>query len=114
MPYPIKYNASTESNALKMGSFWIGTGDGSKGPTSVTGYWNSIAPPSGGYAVYVHKASGGPSISIALNDAQLITITNNIAGTSYTTVAECFTYYDSQGDKTVSYTHLTLPTNREV
>jgi len=101
MPYPIKYNTSTESNALKMGSFWIGTGDVSKGPTSTTGYWNSIAPPSGGYAVYVHKASGGPSISIASNDAQLITITNSIAGTSYTTVAECFSYYDSQGDKMV-------------
>lgn len=101
MPYPIKYNTSSEPNALKMGSFWIGTGDGSKGPTSVTGYWNSIAPPNGGYAIYVNRASGGPSIAIASNDDQLITITNNIAGTSYTTAAECFSYYDSQGDKMV-------------
>ena len=101
MSNSIKYNASSESNALKVGNFWIGTGDVSKGPTSTTGYWNTIEPPAGGYAVYVNKASGGPSIGIASNDSELITITNNIAGTSYTTVAQCFSYFDSQSDKMV-------------
>jgi len=101
LPNPIKYNISTESNALNVGSFWIGTGDVSKGPTNSTGFWNGIDPPSGGYAVYVNKASGGPSIAIANNDSELIAITNNLAGTSYTTVDQCFTYFDGQTDKMV-------------
>jgi len=103
LPNPIKYNTSTESNALKSGNFWIGTGDVSKGPTSTTGYWNGLQPPLGGYAIYVHKASGGPSISIANNDGELIFVTNEIAGASYTTINQCFTYYNGQSDKMVMH-----------
>lgn len=99
MPNPIKYNTDTESNALKMGNFWVGTGDVDKGPTSITGYWNGVDPPSGGYTIYVHKASGGPSVRVASNDNELISITNDIAGTSYTTIGECFDYYRGQNDK---------------
>lgn len=36
-----------------------------------------------------------------LNDSELISITNKIAGESYTTVNECFNYYLSQSDKMV-------------
>ena len=102
MPNPIKYNTNAESNALKMGNFWMGTGDVGKGPTSTTGYWNGIDPPSGGYTIYVNKASQGPSIQVASNDNELISITNTIAGTSYTTVNECFNYFQGQNDKMVS------------
>ena len=101
MPNTIKYNASTESRALKKGNFWLGTGDVDKGPTSTTGFWNGITPPAGGYTVYVNKASQGPSIYVAANDGELIQITNKIAGTSYTTVAQCVAYYESQVDKMV-------------
>ena len=102
MPNPIKYNTNAESNALKIGNFWIGVGDVDKGPTSTTGYWNGINPPSGGYTIYVNKASQGPSIQVASNDNELISITNTIAGTSYTTVNECFNYFQGQNDKMVS------------
>ena len=101
MANTIKYNTNAESNALKMGNFWMGTGDVGKGPTNITGYWNGIDPPSGGYTVYVNKASQGPSIQVASNDSELISITNTIAGTSYTTVNECLNYYNGQSDKTV-------------
>ena len=101
MPNPIKYNTNTESNALNKGDFWIGTGDVDKGPTSTTGYYNGITPPSGGYTVYTNKASGGPSIQVASNDSELISITNSIAGTSYTTVNECLNYFAGQDDKMV-------------
>ena len=99
MPNPIKYSTSAQTLALKKGNYWIGTGDVGKGPTSVTDYYNGITPPSGGYTIYLNKASGGPSIYTAANDAALISLTNSIAGASYTTVGQCFTYYDGQSDK---------------
>ena len=101
MPNLIKYNVSAETLALKKGNFWIGTGDVGKGPTSTTGYWNGITPPSGGYTIYLNKASNGPSIYVANNDSQLIDLTNKIAGTSYSTVAQCLSYFAEQTDKMV-------------
>ena len=99
MPNPIKYNASAETLALQKGNFWIGTGAVGKGPTSTTGYYNGITPPSGGYTLYLNKASGGPSIYCPANDAALISLTNSIAGASYTTAQQCFNYYYTQTDK---------------
>lgn len=101
MPNPIKYNVSPESLALKKGNFWIGTGDVDKGPTSSTGYYYGITPPVGGYTIYQNKASDGPSIRVATNDSQLISETNYIAKTSYTTKEECFNYFAGQSDKMV-------------
>lgn len=99
MPNAIKYNTSSETLALKKGNFWIGTGDVGKGPTSSTGFYNGITPPSGGYTVYLNKVSGGPSIYTPTSDAQLITLTNQIAGSSYTTVGQCLNYFSGQSDK---------------
>ena len=101
MPNPIKYSTSAQTLALKKGNYWIGTGDVGKGPTSTTDYYNGITPPSGGYTIYLNKASGGPSIYTASNDAQLITLTNQIAAASYTTINECFNYFAGQSDKMV-------------
>jgi hypothetical protein len=99
MSNPIKYSTGTESLALKKGNFYIGTGDVGKGPTSTTGYYNGITPPSGGYTIYLNKESNGPSIYTASNDAQLISLTNSIAGQSYTGVQQCFDYFYGQTDK---------------
>jgi hypothetical protein len=99
MPNAIKYNTSAETLALKKGNFYIGTGDVGKGPTSSTGYYNGITPPTGGYTIYLNKASGGPSIYTVTNDAQLITLTNQIAGANYTTATQCFEYFVGQSDK---------------
>ena len=101
MPNSIKYSTDSQTLALKKGNFYIGTGDVDKGPTSTTGYWNGITPPVGGYTIYLNKASGGPSIYVASNDTQLISLTNRIAGSSYSTVAECLTYFVGQTDKMV-------------
>jgi hypothetical protein len=79
MPNSIKYSTSAQTLALKKGNYWIGTGDVGKGPTSVTDYYNGITPPSGGYTIYLNKASGGPSIYTAANDSQLISLTNTIS-----------------------------------
>ena len=101
MSNPIKYSTGSETLALKKGNFYIGTGDVGKGPTSTTGYYNGITPPSGGYTIYLNKATGGPSIYTCANDTELISLTNSIAGTSYTTANECFTYFAGQSDKMV-------------
>jgi hypothetical protein len=79
MPNPIKYSTSAQTLALKKGNFYIGTGDVGKGPTSTTDYYNGITPPSGGYTIYLNKASGGPSIYTAANDTQLVSLTNTIS-----------------------------------
>jgi len=79
MPNAIKYNVSAETLALKKGNFWIGTGDVGKGPTSSTGYYNGITPPTGGYTIYLNKVSGGPSIYTVTNDAQLTGLTNTLS-----------------------------------
>ena len=102
MPNSIKYNVSTETLALKKGNFWIGTGDVGKGPTSTSGFYNGITPSSGGYTIYLNKSSGGPSIYVAYDNTELISITNKIAGTSYSTVNECLNYYASQTDKVIT------------
>jgi hypothetical protein len=79
MANPIKYNTSAETLALKKGNFYIGTGDVGKGPTSSTGYYNGVTPPSGGFTIYLNKASDGPAIYTASNEAQLTALTNTIS-----------------------------------
>jgi len=82
MPNAIKYNTSAETLALKKGNFWIGTGDVGKGPTSTTGFYNGITPPSGGYTIYINKESGGPTIYTVSSEAQLTGLTNTIGITT--------------------------------
>jgi len=101
MPNFIKYSTSAQTLALKKGNFWIGTGDVPKGPTSTTDYWNGISPSPGGYTIYLNKSSNGPSIFRPQNDTELISLTNNIAGASYTTAAQCLDYFSGQADKMV-------------
>jgi hypothetical protein len=112
MPNAIKYSTSAQTLALKEGNFWIGTGDVPKGTTTNTDYWNGITPPSGGYAIYLSKATGGPSIFVAASDAELISLTNKIVGSSYTTVYDCLYYFSTQTDKTVfNIDYPAIPTN---
>jgi hypothetical protein len=102
LPNSIKYSASAQTLALKKGNFWIGTGDVGKGPTSTTDYYNGITPPSGGYTIYLNKASGGPSIYTAANSSQLISLSNTIAGQTFATAADCLNWFSTQTDKMVT------------
>ena len=101
MPNAVKRNTVTESLSLKKGNFYIGTLDVGKGPTSASGFWNGITPPRGGYTIYLNKSSNGPSIYVATGDTDFIIYTNKIAGTSYTTAAECLAYFAEQTDSFV-------------
>ena len=101
MPNAIKYSTSPQTLALKKGNFWIGTGDSDKGPTSNTDYWNGYNPATGGYTIYLNKSSNGPSIYAPANDSELISFTNLIALTSFTTSADCLDWFAGQTDKMV-------------
>jgi hypothetical protein len=101
MPNAIKYNTSAETLALKKGNFWIGTGDVGKGPTSSTGYYNGITPPSGGYTIYLNKVSGGPSIYTVTTEAQMVSLTNSIGSQSFTTSGQCLNWFATQTDKMI-------------
>ena len=46
--------------------------------------------------------------------AWLVAISLGLAGCPYMTKSEFDEAWDNDGDGSVSYTHLTLPTNREV
>lgn len=96
MPNGIKYTTGAiETGCLKKGSMLIANNTADYGST----FYSGITPPSGGYTVYLNKATGGPSIYCPANDAQLISLTNSIAGASYTTAAQCLTYFAGQSDK---------------
>jgi hypothetical protein len=101
MPNPIKYTAGTETLALKKGNFYIGTGDVGKGPSDSTGYYQGPSPESGGYVIYLNKSGvpGNLSYHSATNDNQLISFTNNLSGTSFTSATQCLNYYATQTDK---------------
>jgi len=96
MPNVIKYTTgSTPSGSLRKGNMLIGNGTADYGLT----YYSGITPPSGGYTIYLNKASGGPSIYCPTNGSQLISLTNGLAGASYTTAAECLNWFAGQSDK---------------
>ena len=101
MPNAIKYNVSAETLTLKKGNFWIGTGDVGKGPTSSTGFYNGITPPSGGYTIYLNKETGGPSIYTVSTEAQLTGLTSTIAGQTLTTSGACLNWFATQTDKMI-------------
>jgi hypothetical protein len=101
MPNAIKYNISAETLALKKGNFWIGTGDVGKGPTSSTGYYNGITPPSGGYTIYLNKETSGPSIYTVTTEAQMVSLTNTIGAQSFTTSGQCLNWFATQTDKMI-------------
>ena len=96
MPNGIKYTTgAVETGCLKKGNMLIANNTANYGPS----FFSGIDPPSGGYTIYLNKASGGPSIYCPANDTQLISITNQIAGANYTTATQCLNYFAGQSDK---------------
>lgn len=112
MPNAVKYSTGSETLALKKNNYYIAIGDVDKGITENSGYWNGISPPTNGYTIYLNKASNGPSIYIANNNSELISLTNLIAGASYTSATQCFVYFRDQTDKLLVNRDMeTIPTS---
>jgi hypothetical protein len=100
MPIPpnkIKYSTSFHPNTIKVKDWVLGINEGVEyGPTSTTGFWNSIIPPSGGYTMYGNKAVAGPSIVVAQNDSELIGFTQGFARQTFSTANEALGWYTGQ------------------
>jgi hypothetical protein len=73
MPNSIKIYSSQDTTCLKKGNFSIATGDVSKGPTSLTGFYNGLSPVSGGWTIY-HRRSTTQNFGIYTpsNDSDLL------------------------------------------
>jgi len=72
------------SGSLTKGGTGFGVVAQNYGPTTAnTGFYNTIAPPSGGYTFYKTKTQNGPVIKVASNDAELITYVQKETGTTY-------------------------------
>lgn len=97
MPKVIKFDASALSNTRTKGNMRIGANSHDYGNS----YYSMIEPPDGGYTVYENKASGGPSIRVANNEAELINLTRESSGTTYASADECLAWFATQNDKVV-------------
>ena len=102
-----KFGASGISSATR-GGFKVGVvGGADYGPTSTTGFYNGVTPPVGGYAIYVDKASQGPSIHVASDDAQCISILLRMGATG-STIGNVLAWADGQANMAILTAELTL------
>jgi hypothetical protein len=101
MPNLIKYSTTGDTLSLKKGDYYIGVGDVGKGPTEVTGYWNGVDVPSGGYIIHKNKSVNGPAMWLCKDDAEFVYITNNIEGTTFTGATQSLVYYSPMNDAMV-------------
>jgi hypothetical protein len=101
MPNLIKYSTTGDTLSLKKGNFFIGTGDVGKGPTEITGYWNGVDVPSGGYIIHKNKSVNGPAMWLCKDDAEFVYITNIIEGTTFTGATQSLVYYSPMNDAMV-------------
>ena len=102
-----KFGASGISSATR-GGFKVGVSGGADyGPTSTTGFWNGITPPVGGYTIYVDKASQGPSIHVASDDAQCIGMLLAMGATG-STISDVLAWANGQSNMAVLSAELTV------
>lgn len=108
MPNKIKtFGTTTKRAATRNVNFKIGV-DGSDdyGPTSSTGFYNGITPPSSGYTIYVHRNIGGPSIHVAYDDSQCIFFLKSFGSTG-NTISEVLSWSTGRTDLWVQTNDLT-------
>ena len=99
----IASGTSVVNGTIKRNNFLIGVNTSLQyGPTSSTGFWNGVVPPSSGYTVYEQKSQQGPSIRTASNDSELITIATQCGGTNITTIYDALSYFDGQSNNLVT------------
>jgi hypothetical protein len=107
MANPIKYTTATQSNSIKAGNFAVGVNKGGYGPTNVTYFYNGKTPNVGGYTVYVANGTASPSVFVAGNDTNLITLSNQLGGSGITTIAAALNFFNSSS--TILCTNIDYP-----
>ena len=93
----VKYSTISVPNTIKNKNMVFGYhSDADFGPTEITGFWNGIDPPIGGYTIYHVTASRQePSIHIAHNDAECINFARLFGGVGINTIDDAITYFST-------------------
>lgn len=103
MPNVIKSGTTVSNGTIQRNNFLIGIDTSVVyGPTSSTNFWAGITPPAGGYCVYEQKSVQGPSIRVAQNDTELITIAKQYGGTNISTIYDALNYFNGQSSYLVT------------
>ena len=103
MPNLIKSATTVSTGTIKRNNFLISVDTSLQyGPTESTGFWNGIIPPTSGYTVYAQKESQGPSIRVASNDSELITIARQYGGTGINTANDALSFFNGQSQYMVT------------
>jgi hypothetical protein len=103
MPNVIASATTVSNGTIKRNNFLIGVNTSViYGPTSSTGFWNGVVPPSSGYTVYAQKTVNGPSIRTASNNNELITIAKQYGGTNINTIYDALNYFNGQSNNLVT------------
>jgi hypothetical protein len=102
MSNSIKYSTTGDTQSLKKGNLFFGTGDVGKGPSSVSQHFNGVTPNSGSYTVYFYDPAQPNNIGYdpITSDVQLIRYTNGMFGQNFTTAQQCLNWYSSQTNYT--------------
>ena len=102
MPNSIKYSTTGDTQSLRKGNLYFGTGDVGKGPSSVTQHYNGVTPNGGGYTIYFYDPRQPNNIGYdpISSDVQLIRYTNGISGQNFTGATQCFNWYATQTNYT--------------
>ena len=103
MPNVIKSATTVSTGTIKKNDFLIGVETSvTYGPTSTSGFWSGINPPLSGYTVYSQKSTGGPSIRVAQDDSELITIAKQYGGTGINTISDALNYFNGTSTNMVT------------
>jgi len=93
----IKYATSSLPNSTLVGSVafgWVGYDYGS---SEVSGWYNGVLPPSGGYVIYATSASQIISATVANNNSDLITISQELTGQTFSSSSQAIDYLNANG-----------------
>lgn len=98
MPNAIKYSTTSVNNSIRLRNVVLGINNVDYSPTSTTGYWNGITPPSNGYTIYtVPSASTTPSIVCPVTDNEVIYWAKVLGGGSNITTKGLALQYITSG-----------------
>jgi len=98
MPNVFKHSTTNNSNCLRKGNIYLGVGDDPKGPTSSSGYYNGITPPTSGWTIYAGSVGNLPAIFCANNDTQLINFAKGFSSQVFTTTTESLNWFATQSN----------------
>ncbi len=107
----VRYSTSSIANTTLVGSVAFGWVGYDYGPSEVSGWYNGVTPPSGGYAVYATSGSQIISVTIANNTSSLITIAEQFTGQIFSSSSQAIDYLNANGYAVVNQVYNGVITN---